>query len=199
MRRLRNKMQSGYTLIEIMMATVILGLVLMISFGFWNYVSESYSFAWGKSRSMTDVYRVTSKIVRELREVGYGEEGSHPLQVTNDQELSFFADEDEDGQTERVRYWLEGQRLMRGVVEPETGYDTGLEVAKAVIEGVENGSEPLFYYYNSDWPADQVNNPLISDRQLATRMITVKLWLRSEDDQTASASAISSSVLLRRL
>jgi prepilin-type N-terminal cleavage/methylation domain-containing protein len=194
--------QAGYSLIELLVASILMGLVLMVSFSFWRYITDSFNFAFGKSISTADVYRVTAKMVRELREAQYGEDGSYPLSITNDQELAFYADEDEDGQAERVRYWLESGDLMQGVIQPggdPIGYDEEAEVETVVIDGVENGSQPLFYYYNTDWPADLVNNPLMSDRQLATRMIQVQLWIRAAEDRTASASALTSSVMLRRL
>ena len=92
--------RDGYTLIELMMSIVIIGMVMIVSFAFWRYFSESFDFTFGKSVSVSDAYRATSIIVRELREVRYGDEGSYPLNITNDQELAFFADVDEDGEAE---------------------------------------------------------------------------------------------------
>ena len=193
---------AGFTGIEIMIASVILGLVIIISYGFWKYFTDSFDFSFGKSISMSDVYRTTSQIVRELRETQPGEDGSYSLETVNDQELAFFADVDEDGETERVRYWLNGTDLMKGLIEPSGSpaiYDPGTETARIVVSGVTDVSSPLFYYYNSDWPADTVNNPLQTDRQLETRLITVQLSILAEEDRTASASSITTSVNLRRL
>lgn len=192
----------GFTVVEVIIAAVILGMITIVSFAFWQYFTESYDFSFGKSISISDAYRVTSTIVRELREAQYGEEGSHPLALTNDQELAFFNDVDKDGDAERVRYWLESGVLKKGVIEPSGDpleYDVGTETEKIVVEGVVNGARPVFYYYNSDWPSDTVNNPLSSGRMLGTRMIRVELSLQSTEDRTASASTLTSSVVLRRL
>jgi prepilin-type N-terminal cleavage/methylation domain-containing protein len=199
----KRKHQSGFTAIEILISSVILGMVIITSYGFWRYFSESFQFSFGKSVSLSDVSRTTQRMVRELREAQESESGAYPLDTVLDNEIVFYADVDDDGQSERVHYWLDNNLVLRGIVEP-TGdppvYDPGSEAESIMVEGVVNQlSEPLFTYYNADWPSDVINNPLMINRQLDTRLIKLTLSISAEVDKTASPSTITNSVMLRRL
>src|SRR3990167_3437860 len=97
-----------------------------------------------------------------------GDNGSYPLEIAGDWEIIFYSDIDYDGNAERVRYFLADSTLTKGIIEP-TGFPitspAGNEFVKIISENVRNGIEPVFYYYNSNWPLDKVNNPLRSEER----------------------------------
>lgn len=129
--------------------------------------------------------------------------GSYELEQADDQEIVFYADIDQDNIAERVHYWLNGSNLMRGVTEPSGDpvvYDTGNETTSLVIESIANGADPIFYYYNQDWPTDTTNNPLnLGERLLSTTLINVTIGIKTTSSQLQDPVVLSQSVSLRRL
>src|SRR3990170_2544827 len=63
---------------------------------------------------------------------------------------------------------------------------TRLSTFKILTEDVRNGIDPIFYYYNGDWPADTLNNPLAQPVRLSdTKLMKVYLKLNTEDDPSS--------------
>ena len=194
--------QSGVTLIELMVVVFIFVLVMAVMAVFFDYFFDSYYFTFDQGRSIDEVKVSVDRFSREVREAQSSQEGAYPLQVANDQEISFYSDVDNDGQVEFVRYFLSGNNLMRGVIEPGSPpnvYSPGTEATRIISEYVRNGVEPVFYYYNGSWPSDVVNNPLVlADRLLETRLVEINLMINTSPN-TQDDLEVSTRVMIRNL
>ena len=137
-----------------------------------------------------------------MRDARQSDIGSYPLEVANDQEIVFYSDYDYDGVVERVRYTLSGSDLIKGVIEPQGDplvYSAANETTKIISDIVRNATLPVFYYYNSDWPTDTVNNPLVaSDRISETRQIKIIL-ITNPDINDSHDYTLESDVKLRMI
>lgn len=171
--------QTGFTLLELMMATFVVSILMVGIAALFTYVFQTYSFTFEQSKTLDETRNKLSRIVPELREARTSEDGAYVLQQADDQEIMFYSDVDNDGRIERVRYYLVDTTLYRGVIEPADqppAYDSSTETTTIISEAVTNGSEPLFTYYNRDWPADTTNNPLApSLRLLQTKLVQIHL------------------------
>ena len=56
-----------------------------------------------------------------------------------------------------------------------------MSLKSTVAEFIQNNSDPIFTYYNHDWPADQENNPLSYPAPLE-QVSLVKIFIRSNTD-----------------
>lgn len=171
--------KAGFTLIEILVSSAIL-VVLGSGFLALQYVlGENRVTAWVSYQAIEDANRSLSLITKELRNATQSETGAYPLDTTSDQEIIFYTDYDFDSTVERVRYILSGTELIKGVVEPFGNpaiYDLDSEKTKILTTIIRNESDPVFYYYNADWPQDTINNPLIAaDRIAETRHVKIIL------------------------
>jgi len=185
----------GMTLIEVLVAiaiTSIIGLGLVSL----QYILSQNQIAITKSyKSIDDANYIVSLIAKEIRMARESDGGSYLLNTAGDQEIVFYSDIDLDGQTEWVRYFLSDTNLIKEIIKPSGYpiiYDPSEKTSFLVTENVRNLSEPLFYYYNEDWPDDVSNNPLnISDRLSKTK--TVKIFLRiNQDDNPEKDYSIES-------
>jgi len=193
---------SGFTLIEILVTVAITAIIAgsIITLIYISYRSRFVTFQ--NLINVDDANRNISTMIRELRNVRAGENGAYPLEKALDQEIVFYSDIDYDGQSERVRYTLNQDQLIKGVIEP-TGfppsYPVSNEKVKVVSENVKNSSEPIFYYYNGDWPGDTTNNPLPQPVRLSeTKLMRVFLRLNTTNDPE-SDFILESFVQLRTL
>lgn len=193
---------QGLTLIELLVGIFIF-VVLMISVaGFFNYFFDSYYFTLEGNKSLNQVRHSLDELSTELRQVRTSEEGAYPFEVVDNNEISFYADIDGNGRVEKVRYFLSGSSLYRGVIEPgelPVIYDSNNESVKLISEFINNQSQPLFYYYNQDWPVDEINNPLVQEhRLLSTRLVRVVLKVNTSPGLIEDV-VLQTSVMIRNL
>jgi len=101
---------------------------------------------------------------RYLREARQSDAGDYLINKVENFELVFFSNVDDDGAIERVRLFLEDRQLKMGLAESAgfpAVYPTEDEEIKIIGTGIVNTEDqPLFYYYNRDYPTDQITNPL---------------------------------------
>jgi len=185
------KNQSGVTLLELSIA---IGIFVIIVFAWNNFTIQNLrSSAYGQEQleAIRQAQKGIDLMAKELRELSTAENGSYGLELAGDQEIIFYSDIDQDVYTERVRYFLDNENLKKGIVEP-TGnpltYDFNNEKIFVVSEYVRNNTEPIFIYFNSDYPYDTTNNPLPAPaRLIETKLINIFLRinidpLRAPDD-----------------
>ncbi len=159
--------RKGFTLIEVV---ITLGILSFLMAGIYGFFIESYNFQTFVSEQNDAVSTArdgVEQLVYEIREAAPADTGAYTIELADEQELIFFSDVDADVLTERIRYFLDGTNLKKGVIEPtydplaeQTYAYDGTEVITTIGQAVQNGVTPIFTYYNGDWPGDIVNNPL---------------------------------------
>lgn len=179
------KNNFGMTLVELLVAgfimTLLMGMisvVLVRTFYVNRYVLE-------QGLNNTELQRAIRDFSLTLREARQSDSGAYPLEEADSFELTFYANIDDDPQVERVHYFLEAAALKRGVSEaagfPKT-YPTEDESVMTVANGIINTSgEPIFEYYNSNYPQDTANNPLLTPIAIENVSL-IKLDLRANID-----------------
>ncbi len=163
MKKNNKNYQKGFTLIEILVVMVLMvilaGALLTLQF----ILTQNQIVVWRSYVSINEANNNLTTLVREARAARNGENGSFAIETADDFEFIFYSDYDFDGQAEKVRYTLSGNDFSKGVTEPSgfpISYPQAQEKVKVLSENVRNEATPVFYYYNSDWPSDTVNNPL---------------------------------------
>lgn len=178
---------NGITLMEVLVS---LGIFLLLSLTIYTFIKQSYriqDFSLEQSISIAEAQRGVESLVKEAREALPSDTGAYAIEYGSTHEFIFYSDFDRDSTIERVRYYLNGSDFVKGVTEP-TGnplqYLPSNEVKKTISRYVRNSvTEPIFYYYNGDWPGDTVNNPLttpINPTDLRMLKIYLKINVRPE-------------------
>src|SRR3989344_1855984 len=136
--------------------------------GLQYILSRNQVTAWSNYFAIESSNTAMSTLIRELRNAQPSGNGGYSLESLQDFEIIFYSDYDFDSHIERLRYTL-----------------TGSQFVKVIFDIIRNGANPVFYYYNSGWPQDTVNNPLLQiDRIADTRY--VKLILKSNPNPNNS-------------
>ena len=142
-------------------------------------------------------------MLRELREARSAENGAWPLVQTDDATIVFYSDVTNDGRTDRVRYFLSGTDLKKGVIEPTAApvsYPVANEVIQTIATSIDLGGKAMFTYYNGNWPTDQINNPLaLVNRILNTRYIGIYVRVDIQANYAAAPYELNSGVQIRSL
>lgn len=194
---------NGFTLIEVLVASAILVILAFGFLGLQYIIGQNQVSVWRNFLSIEDANSSLSNLSRELRDARQSATGGYLLEVANDNEIVFYSDIDYDGVVERVRYTLSGDQLVKGVTKPAgqpVSYPLDSEKNKVITDIVRNGSVAVFYYYNSDWPKDTINNPLSQATRISeTAQVKVLLKTNPKIDKPDQDYILESIVRLRMI
>jgi prepilin-type N-terminal cleavage/methylation domain-containing protein len=177
------KKYSGLTLIELIMAMAILVIGMegfsLLFVKIWK--NNSYILEMGQSSIA--VSQGLNKITDYVRNVRQGDDGSYPIQSADDNNLTVFSDYDRDSITERLHFYKNDQDILMGVTNPTVAlpktYPSGDQQVITIVSNIINdASVPVFYYYNQNYPADTINNP-VATPALTANIRLVKIYLET--------------------
>lgn len=195
----------GMTLVEMMMAIFIM-LIAMEGFTLLFLKSfETNSFILEEGVASAAASRVVSDVVSDLRKARQADNGAYPVASGSNFDLKVYLDIDNDGVTERVHYYLNSEKLYRGVTNPNAGlpvtYPAGDQTTTMLLDYVVNtNAQPIFYYYNKDYPTDTTHNPLSTPISVNTaKLIRVHLRVNIDPIKAPNNINIESFAELRNL
>lgn len=145
---------QGVSSVEMIIWIVLLGIVSAAIVSMTNYVYKRNRDVIAESAGSLSARRASERIVRDIREATFGQDGAYPIVSFAPNEIVFYSDADQDMSLERIRYYLTGDILNRGVINP-TGnpptYPIGNESITLMAERVVNSTVavPLFTYYDA--------------------------------------------------
>lgn len=152
------------SLVELIVATSILVILIgMLSLMMLRafYINR---FTIEQGMNVAEVQKTIRSFTAKLREAKQSDAGGYLIELADDNELTFFANIDSDDATERLHYFVEDNKLKLGVSESSgfpVEYPVNDESVRIVGNGIVNtSSQPMFQYFNRDYPTDIVNNPL---------------------------------------
>lgn len=196
---------KGMSLLEMLVALSIMTLGMagfsMLFISSWNsnkFIVEMGNASFLASRGVTET-------VAELRKARQADNGDYPIESGDDFDLKVYLDIDGDGVTERVHYYLQGTSLYQGVTEPVAGlpitYPNADGTTRVIANSIINtATDPVFTYYNGEYPSDTVNNPLATPVDVADiRMIKVHLMVNLDPFHAPEHVNIESFAQLRNL
>lgn len=195
------------TLLELLIA-ISVALIAMEGFTYLFLKTwDTNKFVLEEGMASAAASRATNKIVIQLRAVQQADNGDYPIESADDFDLVFYCDVDDDGVVERVHYYLDqaNDQLNMGVSNPIAGnpvtYPNSDEVVTVVTSYVVNESDnPIFFYYNDNYPGDTVNNPLSTPTNVGNiQMIKVHLYVNINPVHAPDNINIESFVDLRNL
>ncbi len=128
----------------------------------------------------------------EIRGANNSDNGSYPIIIALDQELAFYADIDDDNSMERIRYYIDGTKLMKAVTlsGPSTDY-SGAPTVTQIADYINNQTEPLFYYLDrNSSETDIINN---------IRLIELKIKINVTPERAPNDYYVEANINLRNL
>lgn len=201
---MRRQMKNhGFTLVEVLVAMFTFALLAALVAGFAVYYLQSYNFSFVENQQIGVAQYGLTTIIREIREARLADNGAYAIEQAEDTNFIFFADVTNDGRSDRIRYFLNGTELQKGVTEPTAvpvTYPSANEQIKTMVADVDTAGAPIFTYYNGEWPADTINNPLAAGmRLLNTRYVMVALRINIQSGTGVQPFNLSSGVNIRSL
>jgi len=223
--KVKNYKERGFTLIESFIAVAVFALAMGTVSALVIMAYRTQDYAWQQSRSIEDAERGVEIMVKEIREAIIGDDGSYIIEKADDNEFIFYSDIDKDEETERVRYYLDGNDFKKEVIEPtaccpieyikdknDPAYSEKVIIlSQNVRNDTGNPSEHIFKYYDEDWigsafceinPLEEgcIDNPLPTPVRLKrTRLMSVFLIVNFDPEEIPKGYELMSGAQIRNL
>jgi prepilin-type N-terminal cleavage/methylation domain-containing protein len=165
--------QRGFTLIEMLVVMLLLGVVVAAMLTFYLGIARSFADTSNRIVNQDDARTAMNQLTRYIRMACSSDSNltsfSDAVAVASPQELVFYADLDGDGQADKVRFYLSGQTMRMATVAPDLStspptYPAYTLDGVVVMDGITNGTTPIFTYYQMN-PA-YLTNPIASNDTL---------------------------------
>lgn len=144
---------GGFTLMELLVSIAIIAIVLPVLMNSIVALYRANGDTIARTTALTQGTYGVRAVVRDVRSAVYSENGALPIVTAGTSTLTLYTDTDTDGRVERVRYFLNGTVLQKGVIEPTStsSYPTGNEIIEDLSTGIVNIArvQPVFRYYTS--------------------------------------------------
>lgn len=160
-----DKTKEGFTLIETIVTITLSTLVMGVVVSSIQYFYFSNRYTVEQSGAVRNAQKGVLTLVGDIREAHYSDEGAFPLVSVGSTTITFYSDTDDDDVIERMRYYLDGDTLMRGVQKSSGDppiYSGNPETLSTVANYVRNEEQDtdIFEYYNAqgDLVTDYTND-----------------------------------------
>jgi prepilin-type N-terminal cleavage/methylation domain-containing protein len=149
----------GYSLLELLIASVILPVVLAAGYLVFTTLSGNYSSIAAQSEATSEAQQVMDTMVREIRQGQAITDGGGAIATATATTCSFYADLDHDGVPEEITYYVDGSDLYRAEWQASNpvypyGYVEG--PAQRVVN-LTTTSAVVFTYFDESDPESPVS------------------------------------------
>ena len=191
--------KKGFTLIEVVVLMTGLVLVITAIVSSLRYVYRAQRFAFDQADAMRSARLGIEKMVQDFREASYADDGAFPIVSMATSSISFYSDYDDDNKLEKLRYFIDGTDLKKGIIESSGSpltYSAGDEVLSVISTNVRNNSTDtaMFTYYDK-------SGALMSDYNDIANVafVTVRLIVNLHPERGPEDFELRSSASLRNV
>lgn len=197
-KNIKKSTQSGFTLVETIMTIFIFSLLMLGTSLMLKDILANSRQQYGVIDSVDQARKIANTFTNELRNSTYGVNGSYPLNEASNIQIIFFSTAPKNnGTISRVRYYMSGNTLYKGITDPAgnpPSYAGQTEVITTLSTKMSLSANPLFYYYDGSYNGSgtSLSQPvnLNQVKFIKINLIVLKqLTATSSDTFTVSAGA----------
>jgi len=167
---------KGFTLLEIAVVVAIFIALSIVGADFVISGLKANIFGYEQDAAVSNARKAINVINQEIREAAQSDRGDYLLDTVATNTLTFFSNIDTDVNAEKIRYFLDGTSLKKGVIHP-TGtpleYQSANEVVTKVADYINNQSLAAFTYFDTN--NNQITNPTTYKKNIRLIHITLKI------------------------
>jgi len=149
------KKENGFTAVETLVVVAVTGILMIGVTSVFKDIFVNTRQETAASNAVDQARMMATNFVNEIRDATYGADASFALGQASTSQIIIFTPYHTGGTVNRVRYYISGTTLFKGVVTPSgtpATYNTANEKVSAVLDKVTNGTTtPIFYYYDGDY------------------------------------------------
>ncbi len=196
--------KNGFSIVEVLVAVSIAVIAVGLVTAFARNMVVLNSSSQASLNAQLESRKILKSVISELRSASPSANGAYTIESLATSSIVFYADVNDDGDADRVRYYLEPvtRTLKRGVVlaaGSPASYNLGSEFFSTLISDVSNGtSTPIFGYYDENYAG--TSTPLSYPVNISlVRFIQVTVLVDRDPNRPPGASTFTSGASLRNL
>jgi type II secretory pathway component PulJ len=196
------KAADGYTLMETLVAIFLFIIIVQGADTLYNDVIKTNTALTGNLNAQMQVRKAFSGMSACIRTAAPSANGAYAIDTASSSYFAFYSDIDKDGVKEKVRYFLSGNILKMGVIEPSgspSTYNIANEKITTLISDISNqSSTPIFYYYDSSYNGSSA--PLTMPINIsAVRLIKIDVFIDHDPLKPPAAIEFTTQTSIRSL
>lgn len=195
-------LKKGFSLAEIIISVAILSIIGITVSTFQKDVFSLNTNLQSSLNAQLEARHLIKTIVSELRKTTTSANGTYPIELASSTGITFYTDVGNNGTIDKVRYYLNGKTIKKGVITP-TGnpavYNSGTEVTTTLLNYVvASSTKPIFQYYTSNYSG--TTSPLTIPPDISTiRLIKITVIIDTDPNRSPTPIIATSQVNLRNL
>lgn len=197
-----NYFKKGLTLPELVISVAVLSLLTIVVSTFQKDVFSLNTNLQSSLNAQLEARHLIKTIISEIRKTSPSENGTYPIELASSTGITFYSDVGNNGSVDKVRYYLSGKTIKKGVITP-TGnpavYNSGSEVTTTLLNYVVASSTlPIFQYYTSSYSG--TTSPIAMPPDISTiRLIKITVIIDTDPNRSPTPIIATSQVSLRNL
>jgi prepilin-type N-terminal cleavage/methylation domain-containing protein len=146
--------KRGFTLAELLVVVAVLLLLLVALVRFQTDIFALYGTSRDSIIVEHDIRTFEQRFIAELRSAQSSDLGGYPIESATSESITFYTDTDANGSRERVRYFLDGPLIKKGVTTSAglpLSYPSGSEAVTTAAYNSIATTTPLFSYFGAGY------------------------------------------------
>lgn len=153
----KNKYSSrelGFTIVETIVVIAVFTLVITAIMSSILYFYKSNTMTLEQAYAINSARKGIEFMARDIREAIYSDEGAYPIISIGANSFYFYSDIDRDDNVERIRYFIDGTDLKKGLTEPfgdPPEYLDNNETISVISDNTRNLEQeiPIFEFFDN--------------------------------------------------
>lgn len=189
------------TMSEVLVTIAIFVLIMAAVAVFEENVFSYRKIASDSLETIQDSQVILKNISKEIRMTSMGSDGSYPIANAATSSFTFYADVNNDGNSEKIKYSIIGNILYRNIINPSgspVSY-TGSGSTTTIVKNIRNStSTPIFEYFDQNY--DGTTNSLSQPVNVTViRLVKVNLTIDIDPTRSPTPRTYSMQINLRNL
>jgi type II secretory pathway pseudopilin PulG len=193
------KQSAGFTLIETMVVFFILAILTDAAWMLYRDTFSSNDALRDSLNTQGEMRKAFREMSSAIRSASPSSLGAYPIFSASSTAFIFYSDADLDGLKERIRYFLSGNILKKGILIPVGNplvYSDANEKISPFILGVASSS--VFSYYDGNY--DGTTAPLLAPvNLLSVRLVKINVVIDKDPAKPPAEMEFTAQVSIRNL
>ena len=193
--------KSGFFVIEVLVGIFI---ILLIGLAVYSFQKDIFSLNRTISDSLAaqdEARRALKSMSAEIRTASPSSLGAYALSQTATSSFTFYSNIDIYSFKERVRYFLDGTTLKKGIIKPAgtpLTYNPANEAVSELIHDVANATTSIFSYYDENY--DGTTQALAEPIDIATvRLVKITIMIDKDPQTPPGPMTLTTQISMRNL
>ncbi len=185
---------QGMTLVETLIAIALFLLATQATVTVFARTIKTKAYTLEMGRSSLILSRSMGDLAQYIRRAKQSSNGAYPIVSADDNDLVLYSDYNKDDIVERLHVYLANKKIYLGVRIPSTSFPFSYasgdgETFQLADHIINSTADPMFAYYNGDYPQDTVNNPVNTPADVSEIRL-VRMFLKINIDENRAPDNI---------